>query len=126
MYFCIDFDGTCVTNEYPKIGQDIGAVPVLKKLIDNGHRLILYTIRSNFKGKNDLDAAVEWFKKNNIELYGINNNPTQASWNSSPKVFADFYIDDLSVGCPLKLDRQKSLNPYVDWNTLEKWLTKHN
>jgi hypothetical protein len=28
----VDFDGTCVTHEYPKIGRDIGAVPVLKEL----------------------------------------------------------------------------------------------
>jgi hypothetical protein len=26
----VDFDGTCVTHEYPKVGRDIGAVPVLK------------------------------------------------------------------------------------------------
>ena len=26
----IDFDGTVVTHEYPKVGRDIGAVPVLK------------------------------------------------------------------------------------------------
>lgn len=26
----IDFDGTVVTHDFPKIGKDIGAVPVLK------------------------------------------------------------------------------------------------
>ena len=26
MIIAIDFDGTCVTHEYPKIGKDIGAV----------------------------------------------------------------------------------------------------
>lgn len=30
MIFCIDFDDTCVTHEYPNIGKDIGAIPVLK------------------------------------------------------------------------------------------------
>jgi len=122
MDFGLDFDGSCVTNDYPKIGQDIGAVPVLKKLIENNHRLILFTIRSNFNGKTDLDAAVEWFKNNDIPLYGINENPTQANWNSSPKIFADFYIDDLAVGCPLKLDRKLSLNPFIDWKIMEQWL----
>ena len=24
MYICVDFDGTCVTHEYPFIGKDIG------------------------------------------------------------------------------------------------------
>jgi len=33
MEICIDFDGTCVTHEFPKVGKDIGAVPVLKKLV---------------------------------------------------------------------------------------------
>jgi len=28
MEICIDFDGTCVTHEFPKVGKDIGAVPV--------------------------------------------------------------------------------------------------
>lgn len=26
----IDFDGTVVTHDFPKIGKDIGAVPVLR------------------------------------------------------------------------------------------------
>lgn len=42
MEICIDFDGTCVTHEYPKIGKDIGAVPVLKRLIETGNKLILF------------------------------------------------------------------------------------
>ena len=46
MDICIDFDGTCVKHEFPEIGEDIGAAPVLKELIANGHRLILFTMRS--------------------------------------------------------------------------------
>jgi hypothetical protein len=44
---CIDFDGTCVTHEFPKVGKDIGAAPVLKELTEKGHRLILFTMRSD-------------------------------------------------------------------------------
>jgi hypothetical protein len=33
MDICIDFDGTCVTHEFPNIGKDIGAIPVLKRKI---------------------------------------------------------------------------------------------
>ena len=40
----VDFDGTVVTHAYPEIGDDAGAVPVLKELTDNGCRLILYTV----------------------------------------------------------------------------------
>lgn len=47
MIIAVDFDGTCVTHEFPKVGKDIGAVPVLKKLIEKGHKIILYTMRSH-------------------------------------------------------------------------------
>ena len=47
MDIVIDFDGTVVTHDFPKVGNDIGAVPVLKELIANGHRLILFTMRSD-------------------------------------------------------------------------------
>ena len=54
----VDFDGTVVTHAYPEIGDDAGAVPVLKELTDNGCRLILYTMRH---GKL-LDDAIRWFR----------------------------------------------------------------
>ena len=98
---CIDFDGTCVTHEFPDVGKDIGAVPVLKKLVKAGHQLILYTMRSE---KNTLDDAIHWFANNDIPLYGINENPEQKSWTLSPKPFAHLYIDDSALGAPLKYD----------------------
>jgi hypothetical protein len=108
MIIAIDFDGTCVTHEYPNIGKEIGAVPVLKAIVDNGHKLILHTMRS---GKT-LSEAQKWFSDNGIELYGINENPTQKNWTQSSKAFANLYIDDAGLGIPLirSIDR-----PYVDW-----------
>ena len=106
----VDFDGTCVTHDYPYIGSDIGAVPVLKELVDAGYNLVLNTMRS---GRLEKDA-VKWFKENNIPLYGVNCNPDQKSWTSSPKVFADLYIDDAALGIPLKTS-QTSTRPFVDW-----------
>ena len=47
MIIAIDFDGTCVTHEFPKVGKDINAVPVLKALVENGHQLVLFTMRSD-------------------------------------------------------------------------------
>jgi hypothetical protein len=41
----LDFDGTCTTHAYPNIGGDIGALPVLRKIVDNGHKLMLWTMR---------------------------------------------------------------------------------
>ena len=114
MYIAIDFDGTCVTHDYPRIGKDINAVNVLKKLVDNGHKLILNTMRS---GK-ELKDAINWFKENDIELYGANKNSTQKKWTNSPKVYAHLYIDDAALGCPLKMDLSLSDRPFVDWEAV--------
>ena len=110
LVIAVDFDGTCVTHDYPYIGSDIGAVPVLRELADAGYRLVLNTMRS---GKLEKDA-VKWFKENGIPLYGVNHNPDQKSWTASPKVYADLYIDDAALGIPLKTS-PTSNRPYVDW-----------
>lgn len=120
MYIAVDFDGTCVTHEYPNIGKDIGAVPVLKKLTDRGHKIILNTMRSGDK----LKEAIQWFTDNNIPLYGANENPTQKSWTESPKVFANLYIDDAALGCPLIFDHAVSSRPFVNWVMVEEILEK--
>ena len=75
----VDFDGTVVTHAYPHIGNDIGAVPVLRELIGNGCRVILYTMRSGRL----LDDAVAWFARNDIPLYAVNENPAQREWTTS-------------------------------------------
>lgn len=121
MLIAVDFDGTCVTHEYPSIGKDIGAVPVLKKIVENGHKIILLTMRH---GKY-LNDAIEWFKNNGIELYAINENPQQKEWTESPKVYANIYIDDAGLGIPLSYNREMSLRPYVDWQKVDEYLKKH-
>lgn len=133
MEIAIDFDGTCVTHQFPDIGQDIGAVPVLKRLVAAGHKLILYTMRSNggevplftengitTTSANFLDDAVAWFANNAIPLYGIQSNPTQSSWTSSNKCYAQLYIDDAALGAPLV--RGKHERPYIDWEKVEQML----
>ena len=126
MDICIDFDGTCVTHEFPRVGKDIGAVPILKKLVDKGHRLILFTMRSNGQDSGDvLSNAIIWFKENGIELYGINRNPTQDKWTRSQKAYGQLYIDDASLGCPLKFTHISD-RPYVDWIKVEKLLKEMN
>ena len=120
MVICLDFDGSCVTHEYPLIGKDIGAIPVLKKIVENGHNLVLFTMRS---GKT-LDEAVDWFQNNDIPLYGIQENPTQKTWTSSPKAYGQLYIDDAALGAPIKFDFSYSQNPFLDWNKIEDML-KH-
>jgi len=134
MIIAVDFDGTCVTHDFPKVGKDIGAVPVLKALVRNGHQLILWTMRSDktkvesedYNIHNVADAylshAVNWFKENEIELFGINNNPTQSKWTESPKAYAQIYIDDAALGCPLKYNSEISDKPFADWDAIAKEL----
>jgi hypothetical protein len=66
----IDFDGTVVTHDFPKIGKDIGAVPVLRKLVDNGHKLILFTMRSDIKDINGCTYPIT--KPNSISQRTLN------------------------------------------------------
>lgn len=135
----IDFDGTCVTHSFPQIGNDIGAIPVLKRLVKEGHQLILFTMRSNmitFKeiegdltpdtNGHFLNDAIRWFMDNDIPLYGVQTNPTQSTWTESPKSYAPLMIDDSAIGCPLKIDLNLSPKPFVDWVKVEEMLEERN
>jgi len=132
MQIAIDFDGTCVTHEYPEIGREIGAVSVLKELTDKGHQLILFTMRSDRKVKTNfgnydeffLKDAVDWFQKNDIPLYGIQKDPDQISWTDSPKAYANIYIDDAALGCPLVYPENNNERPYADWIAIRKLLVE--
>jgi hypothetical protein len=120
MIIAVDFDGTCVSHEFPQIGTPIGAPWVLRRLVESGHQLILHTMRSG----EGLDDAVNWFKELEIPLFGINQNPTQHTWTSSPKPYANLYIDDAALGVPLIFNKEVSERPYVDWNHIEFLLQK--
>ena len=121
--YCIvlDFDGTCVKHAYPDVGKDIGAEPVLKRLVANGCNLILSTMRSrNSESVDTLQPALDWFSKRGIPLYGINENPTQKEWTSSPKAYGNIYIDDGALGAPLKADSDGLA--YYDWSKASVYL----
>jgi len=121
-----------LTHEFPRIGKDIGAAPVLRRLIEAGHNLILFTMRSDIKeaeGKeytmkagSYLTDAVNWFKENKIELYGINENPTQKKWTKSPKAYGQLYIDDAALCVPTIINTKISNRPFVNWEAVEREL----
>jgi len=120
MTIAIDFDGTCTTHDYPNIGQEIGAIPVLKDLVDNGNKLILFTMRHG----DELVAAQNWFEQNGIKLYGSQYNPSQKFWTKSNKCYAEMYIDDAALGCPLLHDKELSDRDFVDWVKVREILTQ--
>lgn len=127
-YVGVDFDGTCVTHAFPEVGQDIGAEPYLLRVQDMGARLILYTMRDddaeragrevvlpngNVTKVSTLADAITWAEERGIEFYGVNHNPDWAT--SSPKVYCHVYVDDASLGAPLRFHPGISGRPFVDW-----------
>ena len=72
MIIAVDFDGTIVTHEYPRIGREIPfAIDTLKRLQEEGHhQLILWTVREG----DLLNEAVEFCRTRGLEFYAVNNN----------------------------------------------------
>lgn len=112
----IDFDGTCVTHEYPEVGREIGAEVVIRKMVARGDQIILFTMRSG----EPLMHAIDWFERKGIPLFGVNCNPQQQTWTTSPKPYAHIYIDDAALGAPLV--HPSSGRPYVNWSQVQSLL----
>ena len=97
LIIAVDFDGTIVENAYPKIGKPmLFAFETLKKLSQDGHRLILWTYRCGDK----LDEAVAFCKENGINFYAVNSSFPEEEYTNdvSRKINADFFIDDRNIG----------------------------
>lgn len=100
MIIAIDFDGTIVDHAYPKIGEPVPkALDTIHALQALGHDLILFTMRS----ETHLDDAVQYLEAAGIKMWGINENPDQHKWSKSRKVYAQMYIDDAALGCPMQV-----------------------
>ncbi len=121
-YLGIDFDGTIVDHQFPDVGPEVpGAIAWMKCWQQAGASLILWTMRSNGRtgmGKESgpvLTDAVEFCRNRGVEFFAVNENPTQASWTTSPKIYAHVYVDDAAIGCPLRNNPRSGGQPYVDW-----------
>jgi len=99
MIIAVDFDGTIVEHRYPAIGREIPfAIETLKKLANERHRLILWTVR---EGKL-LEDAVNFCRERGLEFYAVNRDYPEEEKNKnnhfSRKLKADVWIDDRNVG----------------------------
>lgn len=105
MILAIDFDSTICENEFPNIGTPIpNAFPVLKKLQQLGHQLILWSCRS---GK-ELNDAIEFCEEKGLQFDAINENVDNLNFETSNKIYADIYIDDRGInGIPDWIDIYK-------------------
>ena len=71
MIIAVDFDGTIVEHKYPEIGRELPfAIETLKKLQQERHRLILWSVR---EGKL-LQEAVDFCRERGLEFYAVNSN----------------------------------------------------
>ncbi|MBU3822033.1 hydrolase [Flavobacteriaceae bacterium XHP0103] len=98
LIIAVDFDGTIVEDAYPKIGKPmLFAFETLKKLQEEGHRLILWTYRYGER----LDEAVAFCEENGIHFYAVNKSYPEEEYNGevmSRKIHADIFIDDRNIG----------------------------
>ena len=99
MTIAVDFDGTIVTHEYPNIGKEIPfAIETLCKLAEEGHRLILWTVREG----QYLQDAVEFCRSKGLEFYAVNRDyPEEEQAKNAHftrKLKADLWIDDRNLG----------------------------
>lgn len=121
MTIAIDFDGTVVEHRYPRIGEEIPfATDTLKLLIEDQHKLILWTVREGAL----LDEAVEWCRERGVEFYAINRDyPEEKGVEKgfSRKVKVDLFVDDRNLGGLPEwsviynmIKSRRPLRPYVD------------
>lgn len=98
MIIAVDFDGTIVEHKYPYIGKEIPfAIETLKKLKEDKHTLILWTVRE----EKLLDEAINFCKERGLEFYAVNSNYPEEKKNHdhfSRKLKADLFIDDRNIG----------------------------
>jgi len=98
MIIAVDFDGTIVTHEYPKIGKEIPfAIDTLKKLQQSPqYQLILWTVREGEL----LQEAVDYCRNRGLVFFAVNSNyPEEEAEHEEPrKLKADLFIDDRNLG----------------------------
>ena len=98
MIIAVDFDGTIVTHEYPKIGRELPfAIDTLKRLQQSPeYQLILWTVREGV----ELKEALEYCRNKGLEFYAVNSNyPEEEAKHEEPrKLKADLFIDDRNLG----------------------------
>lgn len=101
MVIAVDFDGTIVEHRYPEIGKELPfATSTLRQLIEDGHKLILWSVREG-----DLLAdAVKWCEERGVRFYAVNADidedasDHQGTAHFSRKVKANVFIDDRNLG----------------------------
>jgi hypothetical protein len=112
----VDFDGTLCTYAFPKIGEQtpkhLELMQTLIKLREDGHKLILWTNRGDNEEYPVLTEAIAWCKERGLEFDAINENlpDTKKLSGPSPKIMADYYIDDKALEFTSEEAKQQTIN----------------
>ena len=114
MIIAVDFDGTIVEHRYPSIGKELPfAIETLRKLAEEGHRLILWTVREG----QYLNDAVEFCRNRGLEFYAVNRDypeeKPEHNHHFTRKLKADLWIDDRNLG------------GLPDWGTIYEMIHHH-
>lgn len=119
----IDFDGTLVEDQFPKIGEPIQVMfRLCKQLKAMGVKLILWTSRDNDSPERNLDAAVDFCMDQGLIFDAVNCNIPEAIamfHNDTRKVYADLYLDDKAVP-PWQDPAYWSRRIGLTWNSTKK------
>lgn len=113
MIIAVDFDGTIVEHKYPAIGRELPfAIETLKKLRDDHHKLILWTVREGRL----LEEALAFCRERGLEFYAVNKDyPEEEEGQNnhfSRKLKVDIFIDDRNLG------------GLPDWGTIYEMVSK--
>ena len=98
MIIAVDFDGTVVEHRYPAIGKELPfATATLRQLLEDGHRLILWSVREG----DLLQEAVDFCEQRGVTFFAVNRDFEEEDGTGkhySRKIKADLFIDDRNVG----------------------------
>ncbi len=99
MIIAVDFDGTIAENAWPEIGKPIpGAIETIAALQEKGHKILLWTCRSN----HHLDNAVDWLFNRGFVPDAVNKaiDTEYLELSDTRKVYYNVLIDDKCfLGC---------------------------
>ena len=124
----LDFDGTVVEHEYPRIGRcNFGCFEVIKKLQDAGHEIILNTARADFND-GTLEKAMEYMNEDSWMFFIDKKSEIRPIICVKHKIHPHpwklddvdvIFIDDICYGILLKPCKMIQGN-MVDWDELDR------
>jgi len=140
MIIYLDFDGTVVEHQYPKMGRcNFGCFEVMKKLQDAGHEIILNTYRADI-GDGTLEEALSLIndrcnvyikdrsQRDTFDLLPITATERKiypAPWHlEQARQTQTLFIDDIAHGMPLK-PAVMTKGRMVDWDEVDKQLEQN-